>query len=395
VFAPSRVTFGLRPHASLGVLAAVMVSTTTFVSTPFLLPEIAAEYGVSLGTAGIMSTVQVGAFAVVNLVAGRWRRAEPSVRLLRIALVVFLLANVVSAAVPWFGVLLAVRAVAGASAGILVWIAWSDAAAEPRRLSDVAAAGPIASIVGALLFGAVAGVGADAVFLTMAGLAIIPIVLPASVAVVERGERSGLSPSRSNRVLLLGLTAMPLFGSSLFVYAAAAAQEASGLSASAAAGAYSLNALGGLVGSRLSRRASVAAPWVFVIAASLLAVGIVENAVVFYVAMTVWGFAFWIAVPRILRLIAQRSYSPDERVGDAQAGMAAGRAIGPAMGAGFATEGAFGALAVAASSGMAVAGTGVAVVEVYRRRGGDADVQPRIPLQRWLLPGQSGRAAPM
>ena len=118
------------------------------------------------------------------------------------------------------------------------------------------------------------------------------------------------------------------------------------------------------------------------------AVVLIENGPAFYVAMAVWGFSFWMAVPRVLRLLAQRSYAPDERVGDAQAGMAVGRAIGPAVGAGFAASSRFVALGVLAASGVGLAGSAVAGVEVYRRRGGDADVRPREPMRRWRLPNQ-------
>ena len=43
----------------------------TFAATPFLLQPIADEFGVSLGQAGLMSTAQVGTFALVVFVAGR------------------------------------------------------------------------------------------------------------------------------------------------------------------------------------------------------------------------------------------------------------------------------------------------------------------------------------
>ena len=146
MFAPSRLAYSLYPQASAGLLAAVMVATMTFVSTPFLLPQISAGYGVSLGTAGLLSTAQVGAFALLSFVAGRW--VTTSEVLLRASIVVFALANLASVFTPWFWLLVLVRMVAYAAAGLMAWTAWADAAAEARRLSDVTAAGPIAAIVG-------------------------------------------------------------------------------------------------------------------------------------------------------------------------------------------------------------------------------------------------------
>jgi DHA1 family chloramphenicol resistance protein-like MFS transporter len=369
----------------VGLLAAVMVATTTFVSTPFLLPQISAEFGVSLGTAGLLSTAQVGAFALLGFAAGRW--VKTSRLLLRASVVTFACANLASVVTPWFWLLVLVRVVAGAAAGLMAWTAWADAAAEARRLSDVAAAGPIAAIVGAPLFSWLTELGRDnAAFLGMAVLAVVPLLLPIRLDAVERKGKRRISPSRSNRILLLALAAMTLCGSALFIYAAAAAQDLSGLSVTAASGAYSLNAAGGFVGTRMSRRGSAASPWVAVTGVSLLAVVLLESAPVFYAAMTIWGFAFWMAVPRVLRLLAQRSFSPDERIGDAQAGMAVGRAIGPAAGAGFAASSRFTALGVLAASGIALAASAVGGVELFRRRGGDADVHPKEPMQRWRLP---------
>ena len=75
-------------------------------------------------------------------------------------------------------------------------------------------------------------------------------------------SRPTTGASRSNRILLVALAAMTLFGSALCVYAAAAAQDLSGLSVTGASGAFSLNAAGGFLGTRMSRRGSAAAPWI-------------------------------------------------------------------------------------------------------------------------------------
>ncbi len=80
MFAPLRLVYGLRPQASPGLLAAALVAGTMFVSTPFLLPELVEHFDVSLGAAGLISTAQVGSFAIASFVAGR--RLHPSKRTL-------------------------------------------------------------------------------------------------------------------------------------------------------------------------------------------------------------------------------------------------------------------------------------------------------------------------
>jgi len=63
-----------------------------------------------------------------------------------------------------------------------------------------------------------------------------------------------------------------------------------------------------------------------------IAVGAFTVVPVFVVAMVAWGFSFWMGVPGAFSLLAERSAFPDERAGDAQAVMAAGRVVGPLVG---------------------------------------------------------------
>jgi DHA1 family inner membrane transport protein len=63
-----------------------------------------------------------------------------------------------------------------------------------------------------------------------------------------------------------------------------------------------------------------------------IVVGSLHHPAVFLVALTVWGFAFWMGIPGAFTLLAERSKYPQERAGDAQAIMAAGRMVGPLIG---------------------------------------------------------------
>jgi DHA1 family inner membrane transport protein len=102
-------------------------------------------------------------------------------------------------------------------------------------------------------------------------------------------------------------------------------------------------------------------------AASGLAVGIIESSVVFFAAMALWGFAFWMAVPASLQMLAERSVTPSERMGDAQASMAMGRVVGPVVGGLALGAGAFARLSWVGAMVMIGSGLIVAMVEVYRR----------------------------
>jgi predicted MFS family arabinose efflux permease len=113
---------------------AVAIGAFAFVTTEFLpvglLPRVAADLGVSPGTAGLMVTVP-GVIAAISapglmLVAGRMDR-----RLVFLLLTALLLAsNLISAFAPNFGVMLAGRALLGAALGGF----WTLATAASGRL---------------------------------------------------------------------------------------------------------------------------------------------------------------------------------------------------------------------------------------------------------------------
>jgi len=122
------------PLRSWLAVVAVAIGAFAFVTTEFLpvglLPRIAADLGVSPGTAGLMVTVP-GVIAAISapglmLVAGRMDR-----RLVFLLLTALLLAsNLISAFAPNFGVMLAGRALLGAALGGF----WTLATAASGRL---------------------------------------------------------------------------------------------------------------------------------------------------------------------------------------------------------------------------------------------------------------------
>lgn len=360
---PTRIYLSLRRHADAGLVAAIAASTLLFAATPFLLPEIAGEYGVRLGVAGLVSTAQVGTFAVVVFVAGRTLRTRR--RYLVGAALVASAADLASTIAPTFPVLVALRMLAGGAAGMMVWLGWAKAMRVGASMRNVAAAGPAAVFLGAPVLGWLASThGIDAVFAFLAVMALPAAVLHADFAGFKPG-RSHARVSRSNVVLVIALGLLTTAGSAMFVYTASLGHEI-GMGATAISLTFSANALAGFVGAHLKSKRS-AALWIAVIAGCVATVGIASGAAVFMVGMTLWGLAFWIATPSVMSSIADWSPAPEDRVGDAQSAMAVGRSIGPAIGGLVLVSGSFSTLAIWSVGGLLLSTVMVLLVDSYRR----------------------------
>jgi DHA1 family inner membrane transport protein len=165
---------------------------------------------------------------------------------------------------------------------------------------------------------------------------------------------------------LAALIVLSVGGSAVFIFTSAAAQAIHGLSPITMSWALSLNAIAGVAATRRIARRRTAGLWLVATAASALVVGLVDSAPLFFLALTVWGFAFWMAVPAIFKLLADRSLNPSERMGDAQASMAAGRVLGPIVGGIALGAGQFGRLSIVGSAVILTAAGVVAVVERHR-----------------------------
>ena len=178
-----------------------------------------------------------------------------------------------------------------------------------------------------------------------------------------------VSDSKTNRILLGALFLLMLSGSAVFVFAAAAGREIAHLSPVVVSIAFSLNALVGVVATRFSAKPGTAWMWLAATALGALGVGLSRSPVVYMVAMIGWGFVFWMGVPAVFLLLAERSLSPAERVGDAQSLMALGRVFGPIVGGIILGAGAFDRLSVVGAVGLVAAAVlVVGVVEVARIR---------------------------
>lgn len=363
MFAPTRLFLALRHDSAVGLIFAASAVTVLFAATPFVIPEVADEFDVSVGRAGLLSAAQVGGFAVSAFVAGRRLRTHR--RYLVGGAFTAVIGNLLSAVAPTFEVLVGLRVLTGVAGGLLVWLAWADAMRDSGALRSVAAVGPLTALVAAPLFAQVAELGgSDAIFAVIA-VAFVPPALLRTDIVSFRKERKRRSPSKSNVVLIVALGVNTLAGSALFVFGAVIG-ESLDIPAVVVSLGYSLNALAGFIAARWSPGGRYAGAWIFGTALSAAAVAF-GGPVLFMVGLTAWGFCFWMATLPLLASIAEWSLAPDERVGDAQSSMAVGRAIGPAVGSVLVGDAMFDAIGVFAVGGLALAGSITVGVALYRR----------------------------
>ncbi len=361
MFAPIRSIAAYRPHSAPGVLAALATTTAIFAATPFLIPVVATQFGIGLGPAGLISTAQVGGFALASYVGGR--HLVPGRRILVMAGMLTAFANLVSAFAPGLGALICLRALAGVGMGIATWLGWAQGSRLEHGFAEVAAVGPVVAIIASPIHALLIDRGGfSLVYLALAGLALVSVFVPAHF---ERQSPVGreVSGSRSNRLLLAAMFLLTFTGSALFVFAAAAGTR-TGMSALAVSLAFSLNALTGLVAVR--RTSHHPGRWLLVTSLAAFVTGGIGRPSAFLVGMALWGYAFWMAIPAVMRMLTARSLRPDERMGDAQSLMAMGRMLGPAAGGVLLGANRFALLSIWSAGMMSISAGMVEAVE--RRR---------------------------
>ena len=331
---PVRLAALLRPSVAPGILLAVGFNTIVLAATPFLLDLVVDEYGVSLTEASLIGVAQLSGFSAGSWLSGRW--LEPRRRVFVIALVLALAANALSALVPPFAVLVALRLLSGLALGLITWFAWVQVFGDETGMGDLAVIGPLIGIGAGPLIAlfAVEG-GTSGVFALLAAAAVIPLAFNRGTGgeVAGGGRSSGRSrPVPAALVLLLALALFTLGGSAVFQYAVIIGAREAGLATSTVALVLSGNALASIPAARWRRRRGIPGPWMALTALCALLVAASGRAEVFTVAIVVWGFAFWMGIPGVFTALAERSANPADRAGDAQAVMAAGRVVGPLVG---------------------------------------------------------------
>lgn len=365
--APLRVLLALRPTVAPALLIAVASSTVVFASTPFILPAVADEYGVSTGTAGLISATQLAGFVAASWFGGRFLRPVRSVFVIGTLLGVA--ANLASAVAPTFEVLAATRLVSGVSLGLAAWFAWQDAFGDAGKTGDVAVVAPLVGMVVAPVISAlIESVGVNGVFVILACVAATPLIFVAGVATQDelRPHRMRHSATRAARAILVALAIVTLGGSSVFVYGAAIGTEANGMSALTVSLIYSANAVASIPAAKWYGPRGPAGIWFMGTAICAFSVASVRSSVVFSVALIGWGFVFFMGVPAAFGLLAARSNFPEERAGDAQAVMALGRVFGPLLGGVFIGAEAYGWLGVTSAGIVVLAASTLLLVDRQR-----------------------------
>jgi predicted MFS family arabinose efflux permease len=330
---PVRVIQTLRPKIAAGVLTATAVSTVVFSATPFLVRGIANDQHVSVSAVGLISTAQLLGFMLTTWAAGRFLRARR--RMLVIAVIVGVVANLASGWAPWFTFLIGARVISGVSLGLIAWIAWAEVFGNDERVGDVAVIGPLVGTISSPIIAVVIDQsGPDLLFYGLAAIYVVPLffIRSTNLDAAARPKQQRHRPTRAAAAILVALGVITCGGSSVFVFAAVIGQDEVGLSPLVLSLVFSANALASVPSARYRGPRKLPGLWMSMTAIMAITVGTLHDPAVFWVALTVWGFAFWMGIPGAFTLLAERSEYPQERAGDAQAIMAAGRMVGPLIG---------------------------------------------------------------
>jgi DHA1 family inner membrane transport protein len=364
VQAPVRLLLALRPTVSPALLVATATSTVVFVATPFLLPAVADDQGVSLGTVGWMSAAQLAGFVISSWVGGRFLHPVRSLFVAGALLAVF--ANLASAWAPTFPILVGTRFLSGLWLGLAAWFAWQEAFGDAGKTGDVTVIAPLVSMVvapGISLL--IENIGISWLFVVLAGISALPILFAGQIPTTERlrPHRTRHAATTSARAILLALGLVTLGGSSVFVYGAAIGTELNGLSPLAVSLIYSANAIASIPAARWFGPRGPAGFWFLGTSICAFLIPAVRHDAVFAITLVTWGFVFFMGVPAAFGLLASRSNFPEERAGDAQAVMALGRVFGPLLGGALISGGSATALGIVAGSIILVAATMLIGVE--------------------------------
>jgi DHA1 family inner membrane transport protein len=355
---PFRLLNALRLHTEIGLVAAMAVAMATFSATPLVLAPLAVEFEVSTGTAALFSAAQLGSFVVGSWTAGRV--VDPSRRLFVISLVTLSAANVVAAFVGSFVVLVVTRSVSGLALGVLTWLAYSQVFGDDERTGDITTVGPLTAVMSAPIIGVLLELGdVRAVFLVLAGVALVPLVWVPTIVVPDRTPAGRNRAVRAALVAIAALTIATLGGSAVFVFMGAIAADRYGMSALVISLAFSANALVSIPAARFRGRRRFALTGVCAVISTQA-----DQTAVLWVVLCVWGVAFWMAVPGSYTLLAERSRFPTERAGDAQAAMAFGRALGPLVAGALVAGGEYATLGWVGGGLLVVAGALLVAVEL-------------------------------
>ncbi|MGI5131547.1 MFS transporter [Pseudonocardia sp. CA-107938] len=373
--------------ALLALAAGAFVMCTAEFVIAGLLPDLAADLGVGISTAGLLISGYAAAIVVggpLFVVAGT-RVARP--RLLVIAAALFVVGNTLAALSGTYALLMTGRVLSALGQGAFLATASVVAAdlvppaLRARAIAIVFAGGTVANVAGTPL-GALVGqlIGWRATFWAVAVLgaaALVAVVsaVPASGPPAPTSLRAGLSTFAQVQVWLTLAIGMAGLGGlfAAYTYIAPLLTSASGFPPGAIApllglfgiGLLAGNAVGGRLGSRAQLPVLGGGLAVLAIGLAGLAVGAGSPVVAAVLLMIVGASAFAIVAPFMTRLIDQAAGAP----------LLASAAGGSAVNAGAALGAYLGGLAIDTTlgvtgppiAGAAIAALGLVAVLASRR----------------------------
>lgn len=349
-----------------------------------ILPSLSTDLGVSLASAGQLTTVFSAVFAVTALLASALLTRGDRKTLLLAALGVFALGNGVAAASPGYAVLFGARVLMAASCALVIQLAVMLATALAAPASRGRAIGLVfAGISGSLVLGVPAGMVLDqwagwrAVFGTLAVLALLPAALlwrglprsPLRRTASLRGYWQALADPRG---LCAQLVSVAMIGGhfTLFAYLSPYLQAHLGADARALTACYAAFGVAGVTGAWLggwcsdrigAARALLACPAAFGVSMAALPLAAV-SAWLLLPALLVWGALSWSVSPIVQNfLVRQAPADADARIGINVAAMHVGVALGAGVGGVMVDHGALlqtpwlGSAMVALAFGLALA----------------------------------------
>lgn len=329
---PIRALATLRPRVPPVVFAASAVSTLVFTATPFLITGLSENADISVNRVGLISSTQLFGFVIGSWGSGRVFR--PRRKLMVAAILLGFIANFGSGLVA-FAPLIGLRFVNGIALGTIAWLAWAEVFGDDSRTGDIAVIGPVIGTIGSPAVGIFFDrFGTDALFIALGVIHLIPLLFvhTSRLTSMERVRAERHRPTTSALIAMLALGCFTLGGSSVFVFSNSIGRSHIGMSALLVSLVYSCNSLAGIPSSRYSGTRRHAGWWILGTAICAITLGFAHHPIAFALAVTSWGFFFWMAVPAAFSVLASHSNYPAERAGDAQAYMAGGRVIGPLVG---------------------------------------------------------------
>jgi len=320
-----------------------------------ILPSIAGDLGVSVASAGQLTTIFSAVFAIVAFLSSALLGRGDRRTLLLIALAVFASGNALAAASPSYTALFGARVLMAGSCALVIQLSVMLATPFAGPEKQGRAIGMVfVGISGSLVLGVPAGMLLDqwagwrAVFAALAALSLLPGVLlwramPPSPMARTTSLRAYWRELADRQALSAQLVSVAMIGGhfTLFAYLTPYLQKTLSSDASVLTAAYVLFGVAGIAGAWLggwcsdrlgSARALVACPAAFSVAMAMLPPA-AASPWLLLPTMVVWGAISWAISPIAQNFLVQTAPgNADIRVGINVAAMHAGVAVGAAAG---------------------------------------------------------------